>query len=171
MTVQNQTVQDRITSLLKSAQIPYTRIEHPPTYTAEQAAQARGLSAELGGKSLVLRVYTEPRYRVFVVSGARRIDNRALRHALGIDRVRFASRDELKTLTGLAPGCVPPFGRPIFDMPLYVDQHTADNVRIAFSPGAHDVSFVMRVSDYLQVADPDRIFPFSQPRADRPPSG
>jgi len=63
--------------------------------------------------------------------------------------LRFASREELLELTGLVPGSVPPFGRPILPFPLYVDTGIAANDRIAFNAGSlglrpQDLSCVAR---------------------------
>ncbi|MEL6341666.1 MAG: YbaK/EbsC family protein [Myxococcota bacterium] len=158
------TVLNQIAALLDAAAVAYTRIDHPPTTTAKEAADARNLPMSLGGKSLVMKLGTSDDFAVFAVSGDRKTKSSLIRRALGVQRFRFATRDELHSLTGLVPGCVPPFGRPIFDLPLYVDQRIAGNERIAFSPGRHDVSFLMSVADYLSVAQPERIFPFSAPR-------
>jgi hypothetical protein len=40
-------------------------------------------------------------------------DSAAIRNELGVRKTRFANREELWELTGLVPGSVPPFGRPI----------------------------------------------------------
>jgi len=98
---------------------------------------------------------------MFVVSAARRTDAKAIRAFLGARRLRFATPDELLNVTGLTPGCVPPFGRPIFDVPLYVDESIVQNRQIAFSAGDHEVSIIMDTRDYLTVAKPDAVFRFS----------
>lgn len=77
--------------------------------------------------------------------------------------MRFATAEELLALTGLTPGCVPPFGHPIFDIPLYVDRSIVDNDEIAFSAGLHTASIRMRTADYLRAAQPAATFSFSQP--------
>ena len=158
-------VQDRIQALLRGHSLPFSAIDHRHAQTSEQVAAARGTPLHIGGKSLILRVggQTPPDFRLFVVSGARRTRSRDIRRFLGIKRMRFATAEELLALTGLTPGCVPPFGRPIFDIPLYVDQSIADNDEIAFSAGQHTRSIQMKTVDYLRAAQPAAIFSFSLP--------
>lgn len=158
MTVHELTVHDRIVALL--ADTPYDRVEHPPTFTADEAAAARGLPVEWGGKSLVMKVGAD--FALFVLSGARKLAGRRIQRHFKASRLRFATREELFDLTSLEPGCVPPFGRPIFDLPLYLDQASADQDRIAFNPGDHGVSMMMQTADYLAVARPVEIFSFSR---------
>jgi Ala-tRNA(Pro) deacylase len=151
---------DRIQALLQEHRAPHTLIEHTRADSALTAAAARGASLHIGGKSLVMKVGRDD-FRLFVISGACRTDGRALRRFLGASRMRFATKDELLALTGLEPGCVPPFGRPVLDLPLYVDQSIADNDQIAFSPGVHTASMIMSTRDYLRAAQPVAIFPFA----------
>lgn len=151
------TVLDRILALLGEA--PHRRLDHPPTFTSEEAAAARGLPQAIGGKSLVMKVGGA--FALFALSGARTLEGRRIQRHFRASRLRFATRDELFALTGLAPGCVPPFGRPIFDLPLYLDAVSAAQPRIAFSPGDHRVSIVMDTADYLARARPAEIFDFS----------
>lgn len=116
----------------------------------------------MGGKSLVFKLQTG--FALFVLSGARRTDNRLLRKHLGIQRLRFARLEELTALTSLTPGCVPPFGRPIFDLPLYVDAATVAQDEIAFSLASHTSSVRMRTADWLAIADPTDIYTFAVDR-------
>lgn len=154
------TVLDRVIACLGDA--PYDRIDHPPTFTSEEAAAVRGTPLAIGGKSLVMKVGTD--FALFVLSGARSLKGRRIQRHFRASRLRFATREELQALTGLEPGCVPPFGRPVFDLPLYLDTASAAQDRIAFNPGDHTVSIVMQTADYLAVARPVEAFEFAAPR-------
>ena len=55
---------------------------------------------------------------------------------------------------GLPPGAVPPFGKPIFELGLYVDKSVLENEYIAFNAGSLTKSIKLRVADYLKVAHP-----------------
>ena len=74
-----------------------------------------------------------------------------------MDRLRFATVGELKELTGLVPGAVPPFGEPILPFPLYVDQSSLAHDRIAFNAGSLTNSVIMSVDDYRTVARIERV--------------
>jgi len=148
-----------IRDLLDQRGISYRAIHHEPTYTSEQAAKARGESVRIGGKALLIK--TAEVFRLFVMSAALKLDNAAMRHKFGTRRTRFATREELKDLTGLVPGCVPPFGEPILPFPLYVDESILANDRIAFNAGSLTDSIIMPVEDYLRIAQPTEVFRFS----------
>ncbi len=64
-------------------------------------------------------------------------------------------------LTGLAPGSVPPLGRPILDMDLYVDLSVEANDRVAFNAGSLTDSIIMAADDYFGLIDAT-IFDFAQ---------
>jgi prolyl-tRNA editing enzyme YbaK/EbsC (Cys-tRNA(Pro) deacylase) len=142
--------------------ISFREIHHEPTYTSAESAAARGEPLRHGGKSLLVKVGDT--FRLFVLPADRGLDSVAIRKQFGERRSRFATRDELLELTGLVPGSVPPFGRPILPFPLYVDRTLTDNERIAFNAGSLTDSIVMSLADYLAAAHPESIFPFSKPR-------
>ena len=67
---------------------------------------------------------------------------------------RFATAEELRRLTGLVPGAVPPFGRPVLPFELCADPSLLENEVIAFNAGSLTDSIFLRVEDYLKVARP-----------------
>ena len=154
-------VRERIEAHLRATGANYDILEHDYASTSEAVAVARGTPLHWGGKSLVFKLGKTAEFAVFAISASRPIQSKLIRKRLGISRLRFATADELLELTGLKPGCVPPFGRPIFDLPLYVDTHLSQQEDMAFSIGVHTVSATMKVADYLRAATPSDIFEFS----------
>lgn len=154
-------VRERIEAWLAACGAPYRPIEHAAAATAEQAAAARGTPLEIGGKTLLMKVGRGEDFALVVVSGARVVDSRLLRRHLGVQRLRFATAAELLARTGLAPGCVPPFGRPVFDLPLLADAATAAAAEIAFALGTHTASARMATADWLRAARPE-LLPLSR---------
>jgi len=152
-------VLERIRSLLRDAQVPFREVQHPPTYTSEESALARGEDLHNGGKALLIK--TDDVFRLFVLPADCRADSGVIRRELGVRRTRFASREELQELTGLAPGSVPPFGSPVLPFELNVDAGIRENERIAFNAGSLTDSIVMSVADYLRIAQPARVFQFA----------
>ncbi|MBT6069070.1 hypothetical protein HOG48_04915 [Candidatus Peregrinibacteria bacterium] len=100
-------------------------------------------------------------FGLFIFSAARKLDSGAVRRHFGVKKVRFADRDELMELTGLVPGSVPPFGKPLINLDLYVDNSIVKNDQIAFNAGSLTDSIIMSVEDYLKVANAE-IFEFSK---------
>lgn len=140
-------------ALLSEQGVELKEVEHEPTYTSEESAKARGEPLEVGAKALVLRLGEE--FGVFVLPAHCKVDSGAIRRQLGLNSLRFATPEELLALTGLVPGSVPPFGRPILPMPLFADPEVgAAFGRIAFNAGSLTRSFVLSATDWRRVAAP-----------------
>jgi Ala-tRNA(Pro) deacylase len=146
-------VLEAIRALLDERVIAYRVVEHAPTRTSEESAAARGEELRTGGKALLLRV--DDAFRLLVLSAASKLDSGAVRKHFGARKARFATREELLELTGLEPGSVPPFGRPILELPLHADPGLRANERIAFNAGSLTTSIVMGLDDWTAVARPE----------------
>ena len=96
----------------------------------------------------------DDRFVMFVVPADRKLDSRAVRRDKGWRKLRFASREEVAELTGLAPGSIPPFGT-LFNLPTLCDQRLGENESINFNAGDHSISVSMRDEDYLIVERPE----------------
>ncbi len=149
----------RIRGLLSDAEIDFKEIHHPPTTTSEASALARGEDLKIGGKAIVLKMNED--YKLFVIAADRKIDSSKIKNYFGVRKLRFASAEELLRLTGLKPGSVPPFGKPILDIDLFIDSSVAQNEKIAFNAGSLTDSIIMSVTDYLRVSA-GILFDFSQ---------
>lgn len=154
-------IQDRIRAHLTACNAAYTVLTHSYANTSASVAEARGTPLSWGGKSLVFKLGKRNEFAVFAVNANRSVNSKEIRRFLGLTRLRFATSDELLELTGLTPGCVPPFGQPIFDLPLYIDAHIPQQEDIAFSIASHTVSVTMKTKDYLAAAQPVAIFDYS----------
>ncbi len=160
MTPLSNPVLDAIRRLLADAGVSFREVHHASTYTSEESAKARGEELRTGGKALLLK--TDAAFRLFVLPADRKLDSAAVKRHLGVKKTRFATADELKDLTGLVPGSVPPFGPPVLPFELYVDEAIRANERIAFNAGSLTDSIILATADYLSVAKP-AIFAFSSP--------
>lgn len=152
-------VLEAIRAHLRGLGIDFREVHHEPTYTSEESARVRGEELRNGGKALLMKAGDE--YLLFVVPADRKVDSAAVRRELGVRRMRFADKDELRRLTGLVPGSVPPFGRPILPFDLCVDAGIRENVRIAFNAGSLTDSIILSVADYFRAAQPQRVFSFA----------
>jgi len=150
---------EKIKTLLDSHAIEYKLLHHEPTKTSKESAEARGEDLSVGGKGLVLKVNGS--FKLFVLSAAKKLDSNAIEKYFHAKGIRFATAEELMQLTGLVPGSVPPFGRPILDLELYVDNSILCNKRIAFNAGSLTDSIIMSTEDYLKLVSPE-IFDFSK---------
>ena len=147
---------ERLKSWLTQADIPFTTLHHPPTYTSEESAAYRGEPLSVGAKAIVYKI--EKTFYLFVMPADRKLDTKKIKtyfKAQGkkAKKTRFATAAELLELTNLVPGSVPPFGRPIFEVDLYVDMAILQNEKVAFNAGSLTDSIIMSRADYLKVAE------------------
>jgi len=154
----NSPVYDRIVSLLEERGIAYRAVHHEPTFTSEASALARGESIAVGGKAILMKVDAD--FRIFVLSAALKLDSKKVKEHFGAKKIRFATPEELMEKTGLVPGSLPPFGPPVFDIPLYVDPSVPANDVVAFNAGSLTDSLIISTAAYASVAAPE-VFAFA----------
>ncbi len=140
-----------VRALLERHGAPFTVLRHEPVYTSEEAARVRGAPLASGAKALVVKAGAG--FAMCVIPADARLDGKRARRALGAGRLRFATREELRELTGLEPGAVPPFGS-LFGLATACDGGVAGGGQINFNAGAHTISVKMQAADYLTVERP-----------------
>ena len=106
MTSQEQAVVARLRELA----IPFTRHEHPPAATVEQAEQYWADIDATHCKNLFLRNQKGTRHYLVILVAAKKADLRAVADQIGDGKLSFASPERMMTHLGLAPGSVSPFG-------------------------------------------------------------
>lgn len=143
-------VHNAVRALLDSHRINYRTLHHEPTRTSEESAMIRGEELKVGAKAILMKC--DDAFRLFVISAARKIDSKAIKSSLKLKSLRFATCEELLDLTGLVPGAVPPFGRPILDFDLYADPSVFENERVAFNAGSLTDSIIMSAEEYRRIA-------------------
>ena len=143
---------ERVESLLKQHEVAFQVLRHEPVYTSEEAARVRGTPLASGAKAHICK--GEDRFVMFVVPADRKLDSRAVRRVKGWRKLRFATREEVLELTGLAPGSIPPFGS-LFGLPTLCDERLGENDVINFNAGDHSISVSMRYADYVLVEKPE----------------
>jgi Ala-tRNA(Pro) deacylase len=144
-----------IRELLTRSGVRFREVEHPPTYTSEESARARGEELGVGAKALLMR--TDDTLRLFVLPADRKLDSAAVKRTLGVKRLRFATPEELAEQTGLVPGSVPPFGPPILPFELFADSAVGQcQDKVAFNAGSLTVSMILSAADWEAVARPQR---------------
>lgn len=138
---------DKIIETLKNENIKYELIDHKPVYTSEEAAKVRGTELKQGAKALVCKAGNN--FAQLVISAATELDLEKARRVIG-SAVSLANADDVKTLSGVSIGAVPPFGN-LFDIKVYVDKRLTENEQIAFNAGSHTKSIKMRAKDLVKV--------------------
>ncbi|MEM7482525.1 MAG: YbaK/EbsC family protein [Acidobacteriota bacterium] len=152
-------VLERILSLLEARSVDYERIDHPPASSAVEAAELRGTPIDLGVKAIFFKI--DSVFAIFALSAERSLQSSKIARALKVRRLRFAHGDELREMTGLLPGAVPPFGEPVLPFPLYLDPSVLERESLVFTAGSRDTSLCLATVDYRKVARPE-VFPFAR---------
>jgi Ala-tRNA(Pro) deacylase len=142
---------DRIVALLKAGNIPYQVLEHEAVYTSEEAARVRGTRLDQAAKALILQADGKP--LLLVVPGDRRVDTKGFKRQFAIRDLRMATREEVKQLTGLAPGSIPPFGN-VIGLQTYMEELLLEKDEVVFNAGSHTRSIKMRPSDLVVATQP-----------------
>lgn len=155
-----------VRELLSRGGIQYKEIPHAAASTSEESARVRGESLAVGAKALLIK--TDEAFRLFVLPADMQLDAKRVKQELKIRSVRFATREELLELTGLVPGSVPPFGRPVLPFELYGDPGIGSvEDKVAFNAGSLTLSIVMKASDWKIVAEPVQFSFAKNPVSDR----
>lgn len=142
---------EKIKQLLDENGIAYQLFEHEPVFTSEQAAKIRNTKMCQGAKAIIFSADSKP--ILVVVPGDRRVDSKIFKKLYNIKDLRLLSADEVKELTGLEIGAIPPFGSAM-NLKTYCDQKVFENEEIVFNAGAHTKSILMKSKDFLSLVKP-----------------
>src|SRR5690242_20474472 len=110
---------DRLCQFLDGKAIRYDVLRHAPVFTSEEAAAIRGTPLASGAKALICKA--DDNFVMIVLPADRKLASKSVRKSEGVKSLRFASREEVERMTGLAPGSIPPFGS-LFGLQTWCDE-------------------------------------------------
>ena len=145
------TVFDRLSGFLHGKGVEFSVLQHAPVFTSEEAAAVRGTSLASGAKALICKA--DEQFVLIVLPADRRLASKLVRKEMGVKSLRFATREEVEQLTGLAPGSIPPFGS-LFNLPTWCDNHLSEQPRINFNAGDHAISISLTYADFVRAEAP-----------------
>ena len=97
-----------------------------------------------------------------VMSASKKFSWKLIKKLLMIKNMRFATTEEVFSVTGCFPGAVAPFGS-IYGIPTLVDASlTAQGDTINFNCGLRTHSMKLKVQDYLETEKPKLIGIFTE---------
>lgn len=136
---------------LRALNIPYGLYEHPPVFTAEEAAAHWKEIPGTPVKNLFLRNKKGDRHYLVILGIEKQADLRHLVKVIGDDRLSFGSPERLMTHLGVLPGSVSPFGL-IHDGPhavrVIVDSDLRTVERLIFHPNDNTASLTISGRDF-----------------------
>lgn len=142
---------EKIIGLLRDNKTKYQPYEHEPVFTSEQAAKVRGTKIEQGAKALVMMADGKP--VMLVISAARKINTAKFKKDFKVKDLRMATPEEVKQLTGIEIGAVPPFGN-LMGLEVFVDKSLRENKEITFNAGLHTRSLKINYADWVKLVNP-----------------
>ncbi|MGE5642865.1 MAG: YbaK/EbsC family protein [Byssovorax cruenta] len=150
---------EQLRELLDKEGATYRLIEHEPEGRTEVIAKIRGNRIEQSIKSMVLQVRLTRKENIYClanVPGDCRVDFEGVRSYFQADSVAFAKREKAQALTGCVIGAIPPFS--FHDqLHLLADPLIQQNEEVVFNAGRLDRSIMMKLSDYIRIAQPQLV--------------
>jgi Ala-tRNA(Pro) deacylase len=136
--------------------IPYREIEHAPGASTEEYHQALGCRYEQQLKCVFLKVIESPQtssYVICAIPAQKKVKVKQIKRLLDAREVKFATRDELKAVTGCDYGELAPTGK-VFGVPLLLASDFMQEQEIFMNAGRVDISFVIHPDDLLKLENP-----------------
>lgn len=132
---------DRVVDAARARGLDIEIREFPDgTRTAQEAADAIGVDVAQIVKSLAFAV--DGSIVIALLSGASRLDEKALAVVAGADHVERPNADAVRAATSYAIGGIPPFGYP-HELPTYVDRDLLTLDVVWAAAGSHTHVFAI----------------------------
>jgi len=139
-------------------QITFREIEHSPGASAEEYHNALGCRYEQQLKCLLIKVYEQGKeyFVMITISAQKRADFEKIKQMFNAKKVRGATLDELRQVTGCEYGEVPAAGK-IFNIRLVMDKDFLNENEVYMNAGIVTKSFVVNPQDLIRVEEPKMI--------------
>jgi len=140
-----------VLEILDGLGVGYTRREHPPVFTVEQAEKHWTDIQGAHCKNLFLRNKKGNRHYLVILLSRKQADLRELNGKLNEDRLSFASPERLQKYLGLEPGSVSPFGLindSRKEVIVVIDQDLRQEERVNFHPNVNTSTIGISTADF-----------------------
>ena len=142
----------KLRAFLDGHGVRYVSIQHSVAFTASEVAESVHVKGRDFAKTVNVKIGES--MAMVVLPASRRIVLHDLREMLGSEELRLATEAEFK---GAFPDCevgaMPPFGN-LYNMPVYVAAHLAEEREIVFNAGTHSEVMQLAYSDFEQLVHP-----------------
>ena len=142
-----------IYAALSALGIQYELFEHPPVFTAEEAALHWATIPGAPVKNLFLRNKKGDRHYLVILGIEKQADLRQLVKVIGDDRLSFGSPERLQRYLGVTPGSVSPFGLihdATHSVRVIVDNDLKNAERLIFHPNDNTASLTISGADFVR---------------------
>ena len=142
-----------IFAALSALGIRYELFEHPPVFTAEEAATHWAAIPGTAVKNLFLRNKKGDRHYLVVLGIDKQADLRQLVKVIGDDRLSFGSPERLQRCLGVTPGSVSPLGLihdTAHSVRVIVDSDLRAAERLIVHPNDNTASLTISGADFVR---------------------
>jgi len=142
----------RLQHFLKLYRVPYTLIQHAPTFSSQMTAAAM----HIPGKEMAKAVVLEGRAQKYlaVLPASYHVDLGRFAEIVG-EPVHLASETTIRELfPDCELGAIPPFGR-LYGVPVFLDVALAVGREVVFPAGSHSDAVRMSYQDFEELARPE----------------
>ncbi|MFC1655980.1 prolyl-tRNA synthetase associated domain-containing protein [Patescibacteria group bacterium] len=137
--------------ILDKIGVKYTKHEHPPVYTCEEADNLRIKLKGASSKHLFLRNKKGNKHYLLIMLSSKRADLKTLAKILNESKLSFASEERLQKHLGLTPGAVSPFGlinNESHDVVVVVDKEVWNHDTLNFHPNVNTATLEISRDDF-----------------------
>jgi Ala-tRNA(Pro) deacylase len=142
-----------IFAALSALGISYDLFEHPPVFTADEAALHWSSIQGAAVKNLFLRNKKGDRHYLVILGIEKQADLRHLVKVIGDDRLSFGSPERLHRYLGVTPGSVSPLGLvhdTSHSVRVIVDSDLRSAHRLIFHPNDNTASLTISGADFVR---------------------
>jgi len=143
--------EQNVYDVLAELRIEYTKLEHPPVFTVEEAEQHWENIEGAHCKNIFVRNKKGNRHFLIIVECRKKIDLTSIARRMGQSRFSFASPERMKKFLGLDPGSVSPFGLindQNKEVHVLIDQELKKEDKINFHPNANTATLTLSFQDF-----------------------
>jgi Ala-tRNA(Pro) deacylase len=147
------TPEEPVYETLRALGILFTRHQHPPVATVEEAEPYWADIEATHCKNLFLRNQRGNRHYLVILTHEKRANLRAIADQIGDGKLSFASPERLMAHLGVTPGSVSPFGL-IHDrehaVRVVLDRDLLAATRLSFHPNINTVTVTISAVDFTR---------------------
>jgi Ala-tRNA(Pro) deacylase len=152
---------ERLEEYFHSQHVPFQVQQHEKSYTAQEVAASEHIPGKTVAK--VVMVFADNRMVLLALPASYIVDFSWAERALGAKHLRLATETEFAAaFPDCEVGTMPPFGN-LYDLPVYVDRHLAEDETIVFAVGTYTETMSVRFPDFQRLVQPT-IGEFARPR-------
>ena len=143
----------QVANKLQELGITYDVVDHPPTFSTEQAdSYIEGLEG-VRTKSMFLTNKKKTQYYLLIMDDKKRLDMDDFKVQVGANRIRMASLDSLAEKMNLPAGTVSPFGllnNEEKDIHVYFDKDIVSEDVMTFHPNTNEKTIFIKTQDLFR---------------------